>query len=44
MMDVGLAYDGEGGGHPPAAGAKGINDYKKASNQVIDTITSIFKR
>ena len=44
MMDVGLEYDGEGGGHPPAAGAKGVNDYKKASNQVIDTITSIFKR
>jgi nanoRNase/pAp phosphatase (c-di-AMP/oligoRNAs hydrolase) len=44
MCDVGLEYDGEGGGHPPAAGAKGVSDFNKASNQILDTITRIFKR
>lgn len=41
MYDVGLEYDGEGGGHAPAAGAKGVNDFKKAATQIIDTITAL---
>lgn len=43
MADAGRLYGGDGGGHPPAAGLINIEDFKKASNSILETITSIFQ-
>jgi len=39
MEDIGSKYGGEGGGHPPAAGMLGIDDYKHAAEDIIEAIT-----
>ncbi|HHN81285.1 MAG TPA: hypothetical protein ENN11_01525 [Methanomicrobia archaeon] len=43
MHEVGLEFDGDGGGHPPAAGAKNVSDFKSATDRVLDTVVTMLR-
>jgi nanoRNase/pAp phosphatase (c-di-AMP/oligoRNAs hydrolase) len=43
MHEVGLEFDGDGGGHPPAAGAKNVSDFKTATERVLETVVATLR-
>ncbi|MBN1785951.1 MAG: DHH family phosphoesterase [Candidatus Methanofastidiosa archaeon] len=43
MKEVGEAYGGDGGGHPPAAGMIGVENYKEATEEIMKRISGILR-
>jgi len=43
MHESSIINNGEGGGHPSAAGSKGVDDFKKAADDIIDAIRQVLE-